>query len=48
MLPVACLMLQDFDASMNQIDFDTIKDCPRAAAQRLGGTILRYDDHTLS
>jgi Leucine-rich repeat (LRR) protein len=26
MLPVACPMLQEFDASLNQIDFDTIKD----------------------
>lgn len=26
MLPIACPMLQEFDASMNQIDFDTIKD----------------------
>jgi Leucine-rich repeat (LRR) protein len=26
MLPMICPMLQEFDASMNQIDFDTIKD----------------------
>jgi Leucine-rich repeat (LRR) protein len=34
MLPMVCPMLQDFDASMNQIDFDTIKDLDSASVPR--------------